>query len=101
LKTAARAACWPATARSWAPYYDNKTKLVTYMKKGDQPVEVPYDKTSEGYEDGVQREVREFIEAVANDTPVTIPGTEGLQNTMVAEAAHLSNERGTPVDLPL
>ncbi len=83
-------------------YYDNKTSVVTYLKKGEsEPTQVSYEESGAGYEPGVQREVREFIEAVANDTPVTIPGTEGVQNTMVAVAAHLSAERGQPVELPL
>jgi predicted dehydrogenase len=83
-------------------YYDSKTSKVTYQKKGEDPVEVAYGDAGKDYpEGGVDREVREFVEAVANDTPVTIPGTEGLQNTMVAVAAHLSEEQGRPVDLPL
>jgi len=52
-------------------------------------------------EDGVRRELREFIEAVANDTPVTIPGEEGRNNVEVAEAAYLSARTGAVVKLPL
>lgn len=83
-------------------YFDNKTSLVTYKKGDAEPVKLAYAEAAANYpEDGVHREVREFVEAVAADTPVTIPGTEGLQNSMVAIAARISSETGQAVDLPL
>ena len=81
-------------------YFDSKTGEVNYARRDEEPVKLTYEETGAGYEPGVRREVREFLEAVAQDTPVTIPGEEGLQNTMVAEAARLSSDRGAPVDLP-
>ncbi len=83
-------------------FFDNKTGQVTYQRKGDEkPTTLPYADTAEGYEPGVQREVREFVEAVLNDTEVTIPGTEGLRNTEVGQAAHISAADNRVVTLPL
>ncbi len=55
--------------------------------------------SAEGYEPGVQREVREFLEAVRDDTAPTIPGEEGRKNVAIAEAAHLAarEQRMVPV----
>ena len=52
-------------------------------------------------EDGVVREVREFVEAVLEDKPVTIPGEEGRANVEVAQAAYESARTGQLVKLPL
>jgi len=52
-------------------------------------------------EDGVVREVREFVEAVQEDKPVTIPGEEGRANVEVAQAAYESARTGRLVKLPL
>lgn len=51
------------------------------------------------YEPGVKREIREFVEAIAYDRPVTIPGEEGLRAVRVAEAAVKSGESGEVVRL--
>lgn len=53
------------------------------------------------YEPGVKREVREFVEAIAYDQPVTIPGEDGLRAVQVAEAAVKSAQTGEVVKLPL
>ncbi|MCX7598147.1 MAG: Gfo/Idh/MocA family oxidoreductase [Armatimonadetes bacterium] len=53
------------------------------------------------YEPGFRREVREFVEAIAYDNPVPIPGEEGLRAVEVAEAAVRSAETGEVVKLPL
>jgi len=52
-------------------------------------------------EDGVVREVREFIESVLEDKPVTIPGEEGRAAVEVAQAAYESARTGKLVKLPL
>jgi predicted dehydrogenase len=52
-------------------------------------------------EDGVVREVREFIESVLEDKPVTIPGEEGRAAVEVAQAAYESARTGELVQLPL
>lgn len=82
-------------------FFDNKLGRVTYAAGDDEPVEVPYAETREGYEPGVQREVREFVEAVLDDEPVAIPGTEGLRNTEIAQAAQISAASNRVVELPL
>ena len=52
-------------------------------------------------EDGVVREVREWVDAVLDDTPVTIPGIESRKAIELAEAAYKSAVSGKPVKLPL
>lgn len=47
----------------------------------------------------VRREVREFVEAVLNDTPVTIPGEEGRRVIRLAYAAKQSAREGRIVSL--
>ncbi len=75
---------------------------VSYQRRGEEePTTLTGDEVGEGYEPGVRREMREFVEAVLNDTEPTIPGEEGLRNTEIAEAAHISGEQGQPVSLPL
>ncbi len=82
-------------------YFDNKTEKVTYRADDEEPVEVTYSETREGYEPGVQREIREFAEAVLDDAPVTIPGIDGLRNTEIAQAAQISAAANRVVELPL
>jgi len=83
-------------------FFDNKAGRVTYQRKGDeQATALTYAETGEGYEPGVQREVREFVEAVLDDTEPTIPGIEGLRNTEIAQAAHISAADNRVVRLPL
>lgn len=53
------------------------------------------------YEPGTKREIREFIQAIAGDEPVSITGEEGLRAIEVAEAAVRSAESGDVIRLPL
>jgi predicted dehydrogenase len=48
-------------------------------------------------EPAIEREIREFLEAIRDDTPVTIPGEDGLRATSLARAAYESAERGEVV----
>ena len=82
-------------------YYDNSTSEVTWLAEGGDVQKISYDETREGYEPGVNREIREFVEAVLDDTEVPIPGTEGLRNTEIAQAAGISAASNRIVDLPL
>ncbi len=82
-------------------FFDSKTREVTWVAGDGEPQSTPYDETARGYEPGVQREVREFIEAVVDDTEVTIPGIEGLRNTEVAQAAQIAAASNRVVALPL
>ena len=50
---------------------------------------------------GVRRELREFVEAIREGKPVTIPGEEGRRAVEVVEAAYRSAELGQEVVLPL
>ncbi len=75
---------------------------LSYQRRDEaEPITVTAEEAAEGYEPGVQREVREFVQAVLNDTEPTIPGEEGLANIEVAQAAHISWEQGRAVSLPL
>ena len=82
-------------------FFDRTSGAVTYTLKGETTVHTTASELAPGSEPGVQREVREFVEAVVNDTEVTIPGSEGLANTEIAQAAGISAEEGRVVDLPL
>ncbi len=62
----------------------------TRIAAGDIPHEPP-----------VQHELRAFVEAIRDDTPVPVPGEEGRAAIEIAEAAYRSVETGQPVDLPL
>ena len=55
----------------------------------------------EGVENGVRREVREWVEAIANDTPCTIPGEQGMANIELALAILESSKRRERIVLPL
>ena len=75
---------------------------LAYQRRGEaEPVRVDRAQFAGQYEEGVHREVREFVEAIRDDTAPPIPGIEGLRNVEIAEAAALSAQRGTPVALPL
>jgi len=66
---------------------------------GEQPTSV-LDKEIK-VEEPVTREVREWVDAVLDDMPVTIPGIEGRKAVELAEAAYQSARSGKPVKLPL
>ena len=55
----------------------------------------------ESRENGLRREVREWIEAIRNDTPATIPGEEGKANIELALAILTSSARKERLTLPL
>lgn len=63
-----------------------------------------FDKTgaeiAEGVEVGVRREIREWIEAIQNDTAPTIPGEEGMANIELCLAMLASHERKARIELP-
>ncbi len=82
-------------------FFDNKTGQVTYKIGDGEAQTISYAETGEGYERGVDREIREFIEAVLYDTEVTIPGIEGLRNIEIAQAAQISAASNRVVELPL
>ncbi|MBD3292785.1 MAG: hypothetical protein GF393_07650 [Armatimonadia bacterium] len=81
--------------------FSHQQREIRWMAEGDEPQTTTYEEAAEGYEQGVQRETREFIEAVLDDTEVTIPGSEGLRNTEIAQAAGISAASNRVVELPL
>ena len=44
-------------------------------------------------------EIKQFINAIANDTPVPIPGEEALQTTRIIDAIYESGDKGREVKL--
>ena len=62
----------------------------TFIPPSDIPVEVP-----------VQHEVRLFVEAIRDDSPVPVPGEEGRAAVEIAQAAYRSIASGQPIPLPL
>lgn len=81
--------------------FSHQQREIRWVAEGDEPRTTTYDEAAEGYEAGVARETREFIEAVLDDTEVTIPGSEGLRNTEIAQAAGISAASNRVVELPL
>jgi predicted dehydrogenase len=85
-----------------ADVYFNRSTGYLHVRMADGTVLEPdLQQMSAHYEPGVKREVREFVEAVAYDRPVPIPGDDGLRAVEIAEAAVMSGESGQVVRLPL
>ena len=82
-------------------FFDNKTSEVTWHVEGEETQKISYAEAGEGYERGLNREIREFVEAVLDDTLPPIPGIEGLRNTEIAQAAGISSASNRAVVLPL
>jgi len=81
--------------------FSNQTGQVSWVSGGGEMQTQTYAEVGEGYERGLDRETREFIAAVLDDTEVTIPGSEGLRNTEIAQAAQISAAANRAVELPL
>ena len=62
---------------------------------GSETIETASATISEGRENGLRRELREWIEAIRDNTPCTIPGEEGKANIEIALAARQSSGSGT------
>ena len=74
---------------------------VQIVQRGGETLTLTREDVASEYEPGLQRELREFVEAVAYDKPVTIPGEQGLRAVQIAEAAVISGQTGQVVELPL
>lgn len=61
----------------------------------------PSSELAEGVENGLRRELREWIEAIIEDKPCTIPGEDGKANIELALAILKSSELKSRVTLPL
>ena len=68
---------------------------------GKPDLDMNGEQAGEGIENGLRREVREWIEAITDGTPCTIPGEEGKANIEVALAALASSERKARIALPM
>jgi glucose-fructose oxidoreductase len=69
--------------------------------KGDEASETESATIGADRENGLRRELREWIEAIQQDTPCTIPGEDGMANIEIALAALESARRKARVELPL
>ena len=61
----------------------------------------PSSELAEGLENGLRRELREWVEAIVEDKPCTIPGEDGKANIELALAILKSSELKARVTLPL
>jgi predicted dehydrogenase len=82
-------------------YFDSVSRMVHVGKDGQEKEEIAYADVHPEWENGVYREVREFVEACLGEHPVTIPGEEGMRNVEIGEACYVSILEGRPVALPL
>lgn len=81
-------------------YYDSLTCDVRIGRPDGSMETVAFSDIGRDWEPGVQREIREFVEACRGDAGVTIPGIEGLRAVAVCQAAYESVALAKPVDLP-
>ncbi len=83
-------------------FYDmNKGEILAQRLDEETPKTFSVRDFAGDYEDGTHREVREFVEAVLQNTPVTIPGSEGRANVEIAEAAGRAATEHRVIELPL
>ena len=75
--------------------YDNGRGEVTYKLEGHDVATI--NTRERHFEPGVRKEVRQFCEAILRDEAPPIPGSEGLRNVALAEAAVESARTGQPV----
>ncbi len=80
-------------------YFDSLTQEVRIQREGGEKETLPYAEVHPEWENGVYREMREFIETCLGEHPATIPGEEGLRNVAVAEACYESIRTGQRVDV--
>jgi len=82
-------------------YFDSISGTVHVRKDGEEKRAIPYAEIEPGSEGGVHREMREFVEAVLGEGPVTISGDEGLRNVEIAEACYRSIQESRSIPFPL
>ena len=82
-------------------YYDSLSQKVYIHKDGGERLELPYGEIHPEWENGLYREIREFVETCLGEHPATIPGEDGMAAVEIAEAAYLSAREGRTVQLPL
>lgn len=82
-------------------YYDSVTKEMQVQHDGGEREVIAYDAVHPEWENGVYRELREFVETCLGEHAPTISGEEGLRNVEIAEACYRSIQEERPVALPL
>jgi predicted dehydrogenase len=68
---------------------------------GREPLDLTGEQVSANREYGLRREIREWVEAIAEDKPCTIPGEEGMANIELTLAILESARRKQRITLPL
>lgn len=83
-------------------YFDSVTSELRIARE-DAPTEtLPYAEIHPEWENGVYREMREFVETCLGEHEVTIPGEEGIRGVEIAQAMYLSARNASrPISLPL
>jgi UDP-N-acetylglucosamine 3-dehydrogenase len=82
-------------------YYESVSQRAQFMAEGGEKEDIAYADIHPEWENGIYREMREFIETCRGDHPSPIPGEDGLRALEIAEAAYRSIEEKQPVILPL
>lgn len=82
-------------------YYDSVAKTIHIQREGAAQEIIAYDDVHPEWENGVYREMREFVETCLGRHPATISGEDGLRNVEIAEACYRSIREGRPVLLPM
>lgn len=81
--------------------YDNIAGEVCVGRAGRELERIPYADIGKEWENGVYREMREFVETCLGEHPATIPGEEGLRAVEICQAIYESARTGQRVELPL
>jgi predicted dehydrogenase len=82
-------------------YFDSISGTVHVRKDGEGKRAIPYAEIEPGSEGGVHREMREFVETVLGEGPVTISGDDGLRNVEIAETCYRSIQESRSIPFPL
>ncbi len=82
-------------------YYDSVAQRIDLCKGENEVRTMEYDAIHPEWEEGVYREVREFVETCLGEHPPTITGEDGLRAVELGQAIYTSIREKRPVDLPL
>ncbi|MBI5092691.1 MAG: Gfo/Idh/MocA family oxidoreductase [Candidatus Hydrogenedentes bacterium] len=82
-------------------YYESLLDQVLIGQSGKEREVFPYAEIHPEWENGVAREMREFIEACLGQREISIPGEDGLRAVELAQAAYQSAAEKRTVHLPL
>jgi predicted dehydrogenase len=82
-------------------YYDSVTQRAQFVQEGGKKEDIPFGEIHPEWENGVYREMREFAEVCLGESPVTIPGEEGMRAVEICQACYRSLREHRAVKLPL